>query len=53
MDRIVLADAHPSEGSRGKNQYPLKSIIPVLSQKNILADNFICRIVVEVPEGYL
>ena len=43
----MLADAHPSEGSRGKNQYPLKSIIPALSRENILADNFIYGIALE------
>ena len=47
MDRIVLADAHPSEGSRGKNQYPLKSIIPTLCRENILADIFIYGIALE------
>ena len=40
---IVLADAHPLDGSRGKNQYPLKSMIPVLGRENILADIFIIR----------
>jgi len=37
----VLADTHPSESNRGKNQYPLKSIIPALRRESILADNFI------------
>ena len=43
----MLADAHPSEGSRGKNQYPLKSMIPALYRENLLADNFIYGIVLE------
>mgnify|MGYP001054037605 CR=1 FL=1 len=36
-----------SEGSRGKNQYPLKSMILALSRENILTDNFICEITLE------
>ena len=46
-DCIVLVNAHPSEGSKDKNQYPLKSIIPALCRENILADIFICGIALE------
>lgn len=39
-NRIILANAHLLESDKGKNQYPLKSIIPALSRENILADIF-------------
>lgn len=39
----MLVDAHLMKIGKGKNQYPLKSIILALNRENILADIYYIR----------